>query len=154
VSTSSCPHQPNVLECYRCTPVLTPPWGRRPLRGRQPACVESDLAQYIRKVIASEVRGPSGKAPPIGEFEGICPALYEFVTCDEWEPGKPRQRGTVMLIADGGMWKAFVHDRDQKLKCFLSAMTPLELLQVVEDALANGGGEWRPEDSGGAPKRK
>jgi len=102
--------------------------------------------QYIRKVTDAEVKGPSGGAAAPAELGAVAPALVEFLTVDKWDDGTARQVGTVMLLVDGVVWKAWVHDRDGRRSCFVSARTPLELLSSVEDVLANSGGDWRPDD--------
>ncbi len=73
------------------------------------------------------------------------PALTEFLTAMVWEDQKPRETGTVMLVAEGGGWKAWVHDRDAKRSVWLSASTVLDLLVVVEETLISGAGQWRPD---------
>ena len=102
--------------------------------------------QYIRRVTEAEVRGPSGGSAEPNELGVVAPALVEFLTVAKWDDGVARQVGTVMLLVDGVVWKAWVHDRDGRRSCFVSARTPLELLSAVEDVLANGGGDWRPDD--------
>jgi len=109
--------------------------------------------QYIRRVVDAEVKGPSGGSATPAELGTVAPALCEFLTVSQWEDGSSRQVGTVMLLVDGVVWKAWVHDRDGKRSCFVSARTPLELLSSVEDVLANNGGDWRPDDRSGG-KRK
>jgi hypothetical protein len=107
--------------------------------------LEDSVVQYIRKVTDAEVRGPAGGKVTAQELETLTPALVEFLTVDRWEDGASRQVGTVMVMVDGVVFKAWVHDRDGKRSCFVSARTPLELLSAVEDVLANGGGDWRPD---------
>lgn len=109
--------------------------------------------QYIRRVVESEVSGPAGGNVAAGDLGQVAPALVEFLTALKWEDGAARQVGTVMLMVDGSAWKAWVHDRDGKRSCFVSARTPWDLLNTVEDVLANAGGEWRPDDRD-ARKRK
>lgn len=102
--------------------------------------------QYIRRVSEAEVKGPAGGEAAPGDLALVAPALVEFLTVSKWEDGSTRQAGTVMLMVDGMVWKAWIHDRDGKRSCFVSARDPLALLSVVEDVLANSGGEWRPDD--------
>jgi len=105
--------------------------------------------KYIQKVVESEVRGPSGGACKPGALGDLAPALVEFLSAGVWDDGGKRETGTVMLMVDAGSWKAWIHDRDAKRSCFVTSATPEGLLGVVEDVLANGAGEWRPDGNRG-----
>lgn len=141
-----CPHGHVSAECFRCTPVLRSPWSRSAKRRRVAPVLEDPLVQYIRRVVGAEVRGPSGGAPEPGLLRTSAPAILEFLTIAAWEDGTVRQVGTIMVLVDGLVWKAWVHDRDGRRSCFVSSRTPEDLLAAVEEVLANGGGEWRSDD--------
>lgn len=78
-----------------------------------------------------------------GTWANAFPALVEFLTVTRWDEKTPRVTGTIMLMQDEGRWKAWVHDRDAKRSMFVTGMTPDGCLSNVEEALANGSGEWR-----------
>ena len=40
------------------------------------------------------------------------PVLVEWMTATAWEDGAKRQPGSLLLIAEDGVWKAWVNDRD------------------------------------------
>lgn len=86
------------------------------------------------------------------EKDGILevhPVLLEWLTRQEWEPGAPRSTGTIMVFVEQGRWKAWLHDRDAQEGCFVTGETLGLLLETVEDILAKGGGDWRPDRKGG-----
>lgn len=116
--------------------------GERP----RPAVALSPHEELLMKFIQKSNDLPSGKsglAAADSQLNDRCPATHEWLAEQEWEPGKPRRTGTMMVFAEQGRWKACLHDRDQKRTCFVSAMTLTALLEAVEDVLANGGGDWR-----------
>lgn len=71
--------------------------------------------------------------------------LHEWLTELTWEDGKKREPGTVMVVVEGGWWKAWLHDRDGKRSAWLSASTLPLLLGVVDEALATNNVAWRPD---------
>lgn len=77
------------------------------------------------------------------------PATVEWLTVRQWEDGSKRQTGTVMVLAEDGVWKAWLHDRDGARSCWLSAGGLIDLAALIELTLETGEGSWRPDRSGG-----
>ena len=77
------------------------------------------------------------------------PALVEWLTARKWEDGQKRETGTIMLLAEDGVWKAWLHDRDGKRSCWLSAGSLFDLAMRVDEVLRAGAGDWRPDRTGG-----
>ncbi len=112
---------------------------------RPAAPPEDPVMQFIKRSESVPGQRPTDPAPdPQGCIDRF-PATYEFVTTALWDDGKKRETGTVMVLAEGGRWKAWVHDRDGKRSCFVSAPTFPSLFEAVEDVLANGAGDWRSD---------
>lgn len=104
---------------------------------------EEDYMKYLKRPGGTGL-GPTGHVQVSDpDLERVAPATLEFLTVDKWDDGKGRQPGTIMVMAEGGRWKAWVHDRDGKRSSFVSSGGLLDLLREVEDMLANGSGEWR-----------
>lgn len=80
-----------------------------------------------------------------GEFASRYPAIWEYLTLDRWEDGKPRQTSTLQLFGDRGALKAALKDREAGLICFVSGRTPYEALDVLEGALVGGTAEWKED---------
>jgi hypothetical protein len=80
-----------------------------------------------------------------GVWEKQFPNVVEFLSSLRWEDGTARSTGTVMLMVEGGLWKAWVHDRDAGRGAFASAATLAKLLAVVNDGLETGSMDWRPD---------
>jgi hypothetical protein len=81
--------------------------------------------------------------PKDEHLEAMAPALTEWLTACKWDDGKVRKTGTVMLVAESGTWKAWVHDRDAGRSTWLSAGSIVELLQSLERVCGGSPAEWR-----------
>jgi hypothetical protein len=71
------------------------------------------------------------------------PTLLEFLCVVKWEDGSVRQSGTVTLMAEDGLFKAAMNDRDAGVSCFVSGKSPGSLLEAMEKGLVTGSLEWR-----------
>jgi len=71
------------------------------------------------------------------------PALTEWMITSSWDDGKPRVLPTMLVFVDEGTWKLCFNDRDGSRVAFLTGETLAGLLGALEEALANGGPEWR-----------
>jgi hypothetical protein len=78
-----------------------------------------------------------------------CPALIAWLTERRWEDGTKRETGTVMVLAEDGVWKAWLHDRDGKRSCWVSSGALFDLLIRVDEMLKTGAGDWRPDRTKG-----
>lgn len=98
------------------------------------------------------IRRPTGGAGKLAPEEPAardesaakdCPALVEFLTCRTWEDGARRETGTVMLLAEHGVFKLWLNDRDADRSLWISGGSVLDLVGRAEEILASGAGEWR-----------
>jgi len=78
-----------------------------------------------------------------GSWGQTYPTLVEFLTSERWEDGERRRTGTVTLMAEDGVFKCSVRDRDGECFAFLSGRTPTELLAGLEKALLTDSLSWR-----------
>jgi len=100
------------------------------------------------RVVAVGGPGPSPPTEEAGYWANL-PCVREFMSHVQWGDGASRVPGTIMLFAEGGFWKAWVHDRDAAQGAFLSARTLAALMEEVEEALGTGKGDWRPDKAKG-----
>jgi len=119
--------------------------GHAGLSPRQAARPEDDVVQFIKRSETVHGQTPGDPAPDPQGCVDRFPAMYEFLTATAWDDGKKRVCGTAMVLAEGGRWKAWLHDRDGKRSCFVSAGSFPALFEACEDVLANGGGDWRSD---------
>lgn len=78
-------------------------------------------------------------------LEGWLPELHEFLTEIEWDDKKRRSTGTVMILVEDGLWKAWVHDRDLKVSGWCSAESWEGLLEQVNRSLGERSIQWRAD---------
>lgn len=74
--------------------------------------------------------------------------LVEFLTQLSWGEGEKRKTGTVMVLAENGVWKAWVHDRDGKRAAWVSGGSLLDLVDSVDQGLANDSLTWKDDQPG------
>lgn len=97
---------------------------------------------------AAEAAAPTGFAATDSRMSAITPTLVEWLTRTVWDDGAKRRTGTLMLLAEDGVWKVWMHDRDAAESAWVSGGSLEELLLAVEENLATGGGTWRKDAKG------
>lgn len=100
---------------------------------------------FITKPPVGGEAGGSGYAKDDDSFASSFPALVEFMTLTEWDDKTKRKTGTVMLMVDAGVCKAWVHDKDAKRSTFLSSDTFWGLLEALERGLREDTLGWRSD---------
>jgi len=79
------------------------------------------------------------------EFGAEWPNLYEWMRETTWEDGTKRLTGAIMLTVDNGYLKCWIHDKDGARSAWVSGEGWLALLKKVDESLASGALEWRPD---------
>jgi hypothetical protein len=125
------------------------------LRGRSQGhrpplpCKGVPFVEYCMSLLKRSLPSDNGAGgSPAGNVVGVgdsWPAAAEFLTMTRWEDGKRRETGTIMIVCEGGMWKAWLHDRDAHRSAWLSGSTAAEMMEAVEQALLSGCVGWRPD---------
>lgn len=98
------------------------------------------IRRQASKSCAESLAGVDG-----GAFATDYPAIWEYLTLDRWEDGKPRQTSTLQVFGDRGTLKAALKDREAGQICFVAGRTVYEALDVLEAALVNDTAEWRED---------
>jgi len=115
-------------------------------RGKCPseAMTRADLIMAMKRP-TDNPRERAGQ-PVVDEvLKGWLPELHAFLTETTWEDGKPRKTGTVMLLTEDGLWKAWIHDRDTKVSGWLSGESWEGLLESLNKAFGSGSITWRAD---------
>lgn len=110
------------------------------------------MAQYVVK----KVSGPDGTraktaTAPVGDLGQFYPALAEWMTLTEVD-GQPRETLTVLVFAEGPLWKARLLNRDDDEQCFVTGRSLSELFDAVEAGLIEGSLDWRKVKAWGGKK--
>lgn len=92
---------------------------------------------------------PPGQAAEDSEFGERWPLLYEHLTSTQWEDGKNRETSTVLLFAEGGVFKACLNDRAEGRVVFLADQSFLGVLDALEAGLRVGPLDWRQRQGKG-----
>jgi len=115
---------------------------------------EATIMAFVKKVAAKDM---AKRAQPSGEgkvWAETYPALYEYLTSDEYEPGKARITSTLNISLSEGMIKLALNDRDNERTLWVSGASVPDALEALEALLASGGGEWRVNKPWTPPKRQ
>jgi hypothetical protein len=101
------------------------------------------MAKYAKKSNGqAPVRSYVGSIPD-ESFVAAYPALSEYLTLEEWEPGKPRKTSTIVWFVEQGLLKACINDRDASQVAFVSAESLTGLWEALEEGLAMNSLDWR-----------
>ena len=88
-------------------------------------------------------------------FSKRCPSLFEMLTASPSVNGRRRMVSTMTVVAEDGVWKAGLRDRDHAVSLWTSGSTLQEALDALERALQERPVAWRktPTDPSGASKK-
>ena len=107
------------------------------------------MSELLGKLYEKRDVAASNVAPePCCDWSREFPVLFTFLTCSHYG-GRPRQTGTLMLMCEMGVAKAWVNDRHAALSAFVSGKTYHDLFIAIEAGLAANSLEWRAAKSTG-----
>lgn len=89
--------------------------------------------------------GSSGANEPDPVFFDWYPHLHERMSETRWEDGKPRKVDTLMIFREHSMWKILIHDREARLKAWVSGSSWEGVLKSLERGVGEETLEWVPE---------
>lgn len=104
---------------------------------------DGDMSMIKRAAKGGAIKGEPA-APSDGWLE-FYPGIQEFLSMTAWEDNAVRVTGTLMLVAEAGLWKLWLHDRDGKRSVWLSGQTLESVAQAAEDVVQGGLADWRPD---------
>lgn len=97
---------------------------------------------FVKRVIAG-TPGQPGAPPTDPDFAKKYPALWEYLSLQQWEDGKNRKLATLSLSLQEGRWCVCMVDKESNRLTFLSGTTHSEVLRTLEKKLADETVEWR-----------
>jgi len=83
-----------------------------------------------------------------GEYHGgllreYCPNLHDHLTNETYDDGTARRTSTLLLFAEGGVYKLCLNDRDTDATAWSTGRTAEDALQSMESMIATNSIEWR-----------
>jgi hypothetical protein len=119
-------------------------------RGRGSRVTEESrwMALQRRKLERENGTAVPSALPLTGYWSKVA-ELCEWLSSTSWEDGSARCTGTMMLMAEDGRWKAWLHDRDGSCSCFVSSESLEGAVAAAAKAVASAGGDWRPDKKTG-----
>jgi len=84
-----------------------------------------------------------GGKPDICDLAEKYASLWEFLVETEWEDGKRRQPGTLLIFSEEGLFKGMLNDKDAGRIAFCAGDTLEAILDVVDLGLRDMKLDWR-----------
>jgi hypothetical protein len=104
---------------------------------------EDFVVTFLRKLKASDIRGPGGVMAEDPQWAKDYPALHEWMTALRGPDGKPRQVCTLTVFAAEGAWKAFLNERDAGMYLAATGDSVAAVLAILEGLLVAPETPWR-----------
>lgn len=99
--------------------------------------------KYLKKPSGSGGKGDLKATDKV--FAANYPALFEFLTIDEWSKGEARKTMTLRLFVEGGKWKACMVDREGGRVAFTTGDSVEGLFLLCDEQLREDTADWRPD---------
>jgi len=115
--------------------------------------VEEWIVAFLKKREEREQKRAVAGALQATEWSRKHPALWEYLTMEEYPDGSPRERSMLCAFVENGAFKACLQDRDAQMSLWASGASLDDVLGALEAKCASGDeSEWR--SMGGVMKNK
>lgn len=105
----------------------------------------------MKKPSQSQAASAAAKGVPDEAWAKKYPTIVEHLVTDQWEDGSAREVSALSIQVKDGLMALALNDKDLKQSLYTAAGSLSEALALMERALKDGSGQWRPWKSG---KRK
>lgn len=109
---------------------------------------------FVKRAEKVDKCASDGKGPADAKFSIGYPALWEYLTLEAWEDGRPRETSTLLLMVEEGLWKACLNDRAQDRSLWVSGHSIDACVASLDDRLTSDSGEWRRRNPAPAKKKR
>jgi len=103
------------------------------------------VAQFAKRVVSSSGEAAAIVAADLGAFEKSYPAVWEYLSLAEWEPGVPRATSSLLIFCDEGLLKCCLNDREGSRVCFVAGGSVSAVLKSLERGLVANTLDWRAD---------
>lgn len=95
-------------------------------------------------------------AAPVDDLIELFPLFADQMasTCYDGDPPGTRATSTLLAFCDAGCWKVCLRDRQEQRCLWVAASSYLDLVSVLEAALADPVAVWRDDRASGAETAK
>lgn len=102
------------------------------------------------KAASGNVSGPPGE----DEFSAKYPAIWEYLTLEQFDDKTARETSTLLVLTEDGCVKLCLNDRAANATCWVSGATMTAAMTKLEASLASGEAEFRsrPKSAPGVKK--
>lgn len=108
----------------------------------------------IRRSAAASSGVPAGQVCADPSWSTRWPTLAAHLFDATFEDGSPRATSTLMLLAELGVVKACLNDREEARSAWVSGRTVDEVLEALEAGLAADSVDWRARQPGRWDKKR
>lgn len=107
-----------------------------------------------RSTVMSFFKRPDSGTSPVGkggiasidtELAANCPALACYLGSDTWEDGEVRQRSSLVMFFEDGVYKVCLSDKDTNMSLWASSRSFLGLSEALEARLTEERVDWRKQ---------
>lgn len=108
---------------------------------------------FLQRLVGTENGVEEVQLPADAAFTKSYPAVWEYLVVSVWPDGKARERASLLMVVEDGMWKGCVNDREHGRSLWRSGETLLALLASLDEGLRKGAGDWRRAKPQGKARR-
>lgn len=114
---------------------------------------EAAMSRFVDQAKKRMATQDSAVAALDEEFARRYPAINEFITLRRCDDGTARTPATLLLLAEDGVFKVCLNDRQEAASTWASAPSVDEAMEALEGLLATGEAVWRASGQGRPTKR-
>jgi hypothetical protein len=108
----------------------------------------------VRRSAAASSGVPDGQACSDPSWSSRWPDLAAHLFDTKFEDGSPRATSTLMVLAELGVVKACLNDREEGRSSWVSGRTVDEVLELLDNGLRTDGLDWRARPAGRWDKKR
>jgi len=135
--------------CPRCIANVSGRTNSRGHRAYRSPPVKETLRYWERPDVQKPTKGKDSVdngVPAKGAMMANYPHLWAMLTDDKWDDGTRRQRASLLILCDGGLFKLWLNDRDLGRSAWSTGQSPEEAFTELEEGLADDALSWRPTE--------
>jgi hypothetical protein len=102
-----------------------------------------DVVKYVNRPPAVSGEQPELPAPLENCLFSTLPAVWEYLTAENWPDGKKRTTSTLSLFVEQGKIKASLNDRALQQGLYATGTSLSDVLLSLEHAIVSGRADWR-----------